>query len=140
MPCPCGSGNSYENCCYAYHQGKIPETALSLMRSRYSAYAKGNVDYLINTTHPENPERLKSAILWRKRVESFCEKTQFASLEIVDVENSTEEAFVTFIAEMYQDSKDVTFTEKSRFIKQDGKWLYHSGLLKWGKAEKEDFD
>ena len=33
----------------------MPPTAEALMRSRYSAYNKGLVQYVVDTTHPENP-------------------------------------------------------------------------------------
>ena len=47
--CPCCSGKS-AICCQKYHKGLTPENALVLMRSRYSAYALGVGDYLIETT------------------------------------------------------------------------------------------
>lgn len=53
--CPCGSGATYKECCRRYHDGELPPTAEALMRSRYSAYSKGLVQYVVDTTHPENP-------------------------------------------------------------------------------------
>ncbi|MGA4815597.1 YchJ family metal-binding protein [Pseudomonas aeruginosa] len=44
--CPCGSGDPLDDCCGRYHQGHPAPTAEALMRSRYSAYALGLVDYL----------------------------------------------------------------------------------------------
>ena len=50
--CPCGSGDPLDDCCGRYHQGHPAPTAEALMRSRYSAYALGLVDYLRDTTLP----------------------------------------------------------------------------------------
>ena len=51
-PCPCGGG-LYGRCCGPLHRGEQRAlTAEQLMRSRYSAFARGEVDYLI-ATHPE---------------------------------------------------------------------------------------
>ena len=36
--CPCQSGKAYYECCEVYHQGAIPITAESLMRSRFTAF------------------------------------------------------------------------------------------------------
>lgn len=49
--CPCGS-DPLDDCCGRYHQGHPAPTAEALMRSRYSAYALGLVDYLRDTTLP----------------------------------------------------------------------------------------
>ncbi|HEX8865525.1 MAG TPA: SEC-C metal-binding domain-containing protein, partial [Lentzea sp.] len=38
--CPCGTGQSYVDCCGALHSGaRTAATAEQLMRSRYSAFA-----------------------------------------------------------------------------------------------------
>ena len=53
-PCPCLSGMSYESCCEPLHREKQrAATAEQLMRSRYSAFALAEVDYLI-ATHPDS--------------------------------------------------------------------------------------
>ena len=52
QPCPCGGG-SYGRCCAPMHRGeRQAPTAEQLMRSRYSAFVRGEVDYLL-ATHPE---------------------------------------------------------------------------------------
>ena len=58
--CPCNSGKKYSNCCKTLHDGVFPESALSLMRSRYSAYALQKSEYIIHTTHPDNPNYEKN--------------------------------------------------------------------------------
>lgn len=51
--CPCGAGQAYDDCCGRFHRGEAsPPTADALMRSRYSAFAVGNVGYLWETWHP----------------------------------------------------------------------------------------
>ena len=48
--CPCGLGN-YVSCCQPLHLGQqVATTAQQLMRSRYSAFAKHEIDYLKKTT------------------------------------------------------------------------------------------
>ena len=58
--CPCGSGDPLDDCCGRYHQGHPAPTAEALMRSRYSAYALGLVDYLRDTTLPWLQARMPS--------------------------------------------------------------------------------
>ena len=48
--CPCGTGQSYVDCCGALHSGaRTAATAEQLMRSRYSAFAVSDEDYLLRT-------------------------------------------------------------------------------------------
>ncbi|MDG2433889.1 YchJ family metal-binding protein, partial [Flavobacterium sp.] len=50
-PCYCGSGVSFDLCCQPYISGQAAApTAEKLMRSRYSAYATHQADYLVATT------------------------------------------------------------------------------------------
>lgn len=138
--CACDSGKDYKVCCEPYHSGQKPENALLLMRSRYAAYKMHNPDYIIQTTHPENPKKEKSDALWKKRVREFSEMTNFEKLEVLDFSDGVEKAHVTFTAHMVQNGSDVTFTEKSEFLKEEGVWLYFDGEIKWGKSSKSDFD
>lgn len=49
--CPCGSGLLLSECCGRYHNGVAAPDAVSLMRSRYSAFALGLEAYLLATWH-----------------------------------------------------------------------------------------
>ena len=57
--CPCGGGEEglpYSRCCKPFHKGeKYPQDCVALMKSRFSGYAKGEGEYVVKTTHPENP-------------------------------------------------------------------------------------
>ncbi len=127
--CPCHSNKLYRDCCKPYHEGAVPENALVLMRSRYSAYALHLSDYIINTTHPDHPSFQRNTARWREEILDFCKNTRFESLEILDFTPDTQGATVTFIAHLKQGARDASFREKSRFIKVDGHWLYESGVL-----------
>ena len=51
--CPCGTGESYAECCRPLHQQqRLAGTAEELMRSRYSAYAIRVDDHVFRTWHP----------------------------------------------------------------------------------------
>lgn len=122
-PCPCHSGKKYKQCCAPYHKGILPATALLLMRTRYSAYALGLADYLMTTTHPDNPDFTPDTAEWKKEILEFCRTTRFLELKIIDFIDGESEAFVTFEAILDHGS----IKEKSRFLKAGGRWLYESG-------------
>ena len=127
--CPCTSGLAYEKCCYSYHLGTAPPTALALMRSRYSAYALQLSEYIIKTTHPLNPHYKERGDQWKQGIRDFYKGTLFEKLEILDFEPGEEESFVTFKAHLKQAGEDATFTERSCFWKVNGRWLYLSGEI-----------
>jgi len=123
--CPCGSGVKYKKCCSIYHKGAIAKTALLLMKSRYSAYVTNNSAYIEKTTHPNNPDYTTDIKGWRESIEQFSKETLFLGLEILDSSEKEEESFVTFRAKL--SSGDMI--ERSRFLKENGKWLYESGEI-----------
>ena len=129
MECPCCSGKPYADCCKPYHDGLLPPTPLALMRSRYSAYALGNAEYIIETTHPNSPYVEKNRKNWKKGILQFCHSTRFDQLKILD----HGEDWVHFIAHLWQ-GKELILNERSSFKKVQGKWLYVKG--DYGSADK----
>ncbi len=129
MPCPCHSQKLYRDCCERYHKGEPPENALALMRSRYAAYALGLVDYIIATTHPKNSHYLEDHTKWKEEILRFSQATHFEGLTIHEFVDDAQTAYVTFTAILKQKGNDASFTEKSRFEKVDGRWLYRDGQM-----------
>ncbi len=127
MLCPCKSGKNYTECCSLYHHGISAANALQLMRSRYSAYALGQVDYIIETTHPKNRQYKSDFKSWRHELLAFCTQTHFQNLEILDFIDGQNKAYVSFFARLQQHGRDASFKEKSYFEKVNGKWMYRSG-------------
>ncbi|QOR61518.1 YchJ family protein [Sulfurovum sp. ST-21] len=123
LPCPCGSGFKYKKCCQKYHKGALPATALLLMKSRYCAYALGLADYIIDTTHPDNDDFTDDTVRWREEILAFSRGTLFLSLSIITFSETESEAYVTFEAKL----SSGLLREKSRFLKEKGKWLYYDG-------------
>jgi len=116
MSCPCGSTKKYKKCCAIFHKGDYPKNVLSLMKSRYSAFALGKIDYIIKTSTFQNDyDDLKS----------FSENCEFKKLIILE---HTEDS-VTFRATIFCNNIDNSFTEKSKFIMVDGMWKYESGEI-----------
>ena len=97
------------------------------MRSRYSAFTLNLPKYIIQTTHPQNQDFTTDITNWLQGIESFCLNTEFKNLQVITCKNTQNEAYITFRATLFSNGKDCSFTEKSKFFKVDGKWLYHSG-------------
>ncbi|MFC0225821.1 YchJ family protein [Serratia aquatilis] len=124
--CPCSSGLSYKSCCEPYIKGI--KHALSpglLMRSRYTAYVKQDVDYLISTWHPDC-----KASDWRSEIIGSFSGTAWLGLTIIEetAGNSSDEGFVEFIARFNDgDPKHKAIHERSRFLRIEQRWYYVDG-------------
>ena len=90
------------------------------MRSRYSAYALSEINYIIETTHPDNPDSTVPITQRKQQIKNFCKNTQFKGLEILNAEGFT----VTFKAILVQGGRDASFVEKSEFAQLNGRWFY----------------
>ena len=129
--CPCQSGQPYAICCQPYHNGQPIPHPLALMRARYSAFALNLPDFLMATTAPDNPGYRHDSRRWRQELRGYCRRTRFHGLTILKVVGGSkpDEGYVTFRARLISGGRDGSFTERSRFVRVDNRWLYHSGVL-----------
>ncbi len=95
------------------------------MRSRYSAYALRLSKYIIDTTHPNNPDFTNDIKQWEEGILGFCDNTNFEGLKILEFVDGENEAYVKFDALL----SGSHFIEKSRFLKTGGRWLYESAAF-----------
>lgn len=126
LTCPCGSNKPFSFCCEPAIEGHKPaRTAEALMRSRYTAFALGAVDYIINTTAEEyrNPE---DADLLAEQVIA----TTWTGLKILNTKAGQADdlnGVVEFIARFETDEEQNELHERSNFRKQDNHWFYVDG-------------
>lgn len=117
--CPCGGGE-YAGCCEPLHDGaREAETAVELMRARYSAYAVGNLNYVFRTWDPATrPSAIEPTGL------------QWTGLRIVDVaegDTGGEAGVVEFVASYRDGARHGELRERSRFRSRRGRWVYVDG-------------
>jgi SEC-C motif-containing protein len=139
MACPCGRQDArgkplaLMQCCGLYlHGGKPAPDAPTLMRSRYSAFALADEDYLLATWHAST----------RPAEVRFEPGTKWLGLQVRDHRLvDANHAEVEFVAR-YRPStssgqvpstgsgKAVRLHERSRFVREDGLWYYVDGDLR----------
>lgn len=126
--CPCHSGQPYQACCRAYHRGDaLPPTAEALMRSRFSAFALGEYAHLIRTLHPENSDRALPEDVLLATIQRACRDYKYTGLTVLETSAEGDHATVLFRAKVFQHGVDLSFSERSRFVRVDGAWLYKDG-------------
>ncbi len=121
--CPCGSNFPFTDCCAPLIRGTgFPDTAEDLMRSRYTAFAQENWEYLVLTSHPEekkemarlDPDLIEDGVIWQK-------------LEILGTRAGgadDSEGQVDFASYYIKEGIEHTLRESSRFYKVNGRWVY----------------
>jgi len=120
--CFCGSLKIFSNCCEPYLKGiKVAPTPETLMRSRYSAYATQEAEYLLKTTHiSTRKNHSKSDILeWSK-------SNNWLRLEVLNASENIVEFKAYFIDNSLQAN---VHHEKSTFKFDNGSWFYVDGIF-----------
>ncbi|MFC3225829.1 YchJ family protein [Marinibaculum pumilum] len=117
-PCDCGSGATYITCCGRLHAGAPAPDAEALMRSRYSAFRRADVAYLLK---------------------SWAAETRPASLSLDPAQEWTglkihrhrltgpDTAIVKFTARWRSGQRTGGLTETSRFRRDGAGWVYVDG-------------
>jgi SEC-C motif domain protein len=126
VSCPCGTGKKYDECCGPIIAGTTPAaTAEALMRSRYSAYAKGEIDYLLGSLHPDS-----SGDVDRQSTKAWSESAEWHGLEILSTTaggENDETGEVEFVAKYSLRDEPQRHHERAKFKRHRGKWLYVDG-------------
>lgn len=118
--CYCGNSIPFQDCCEPYIKGITnAPTAKKLMRSRYSAFATGAADYLVNTTHISK-RRLHN----KKDILAWSQANKWLKLEVLASTENT----VTFKAYYLDENLKVqVHYEHSTFKFENNRWFYVDG-------------
>lgn len=145
--CPCGSDKHFVKCCMPFikHESKASSPEL-LMRSRYSAYASKQYQYLLDTYATQKREKVDISDM-----SAGEDTTKWLKLEVLSAFEDQDRGEVEFIAYYELARKEIekkevkkklvqkdfyAMHERSRFIQEDGLWRYVDGdmLTKTGKV------
>ncbi|MBI4806458.1 MAG: YchJ family protein [Desulfovibrio sp.] len=128
-PCPCGSERSLSECCGPIVSGKsLAPTAEALMRSRYSAYALGDMAHLKRSLDPR-----WHATFDEPGAKEWSEKATWKGLTVLSTkagQEGDEEGEVEFVARFEMDGEEQQMRERARFRKKGGEWRYLDGKVK----------
>lgn len=126
--CPCGSGSNYDVCCEPVITGKkLAETPEQLMRARYSAHVKVEVDFLFESTHPQYRKDYD-----HKGTRVWAENSEWYGLEIVEASQvgaKDVEGEVEFIAQFRDKEGRRKHHERGQFKRKGKRWLFTEGVM-----------
>jgi SEC-C motif domain protein len=125
--CPCGQRDArgravpFPRCCGQYladFEGKPAPDAQTLMRSRYCAFVLRDDAYLLATWHTGT----------RPAHVEFDDGAKWLGLDVRDFrEQDASHAEVEFVARLRIGGRAVRLHERSRFVRESGRWYYVDG-------------
>jgi SEC-C motif-containing protein len=125
--CPCGTAKPYSQCCEPLIRGEQQAlTPEALMRARYSAYAKTEVDFIIASTHPDKQEDLSA-----EGIQCWSERSTWHDLEIVATEGGESDdqtGIIEFIAHYTEKNTKKKHHERAQFERVEGIWYFSDGV------------
>jgi len=136
-PCPCGSGAMAAACCLPVIGGARPaETAEALMRSRYTAFTLGLIDWLQASLSPDVRDDFD-----RDHITSWSLGSEWLGLEVRRVEGggpADTEGTVEFVARFAHSGKRHAHHETGHFVRgEQGQWTYRDGVYAQGTVRRE---
>lgn len=134
--CPCGSQKNYSDCCEPLLSGeKFATSPEALMRSRYTAFAVKNIDYLFSSMTPELQQHTD-----REDMQDFAEEVDaWVKLEVMNAPTpSADHGTVEFAAYFLYEGQEQHIHENSEFVKIDGQWFYAGHQHQCGSHSHDD--
>ncbi|MGO1225576.1 YchJ family protein [Brachybacterium sp. AOP42-C2-15] len=123
--CPCGSGDTFGDCCGpVLRQERRAGTAAALMRSRYTAFALRDLEHLLRSWHARTrPPHEELA-------ESLAQELRWLRLDVLATHEGgpfDDAGTVEFVAISKGPQGRQEQHEISRFVREDGSWFYLDG-------------
>lgn len=124
--CPCGSNIAYVQCCRPIIKGEqSPATAEQVMRARYSAYVRREIEYILTSLHPAHRTDydVKSTRAWAENAEWH----KFEILNKTEGGAEDSEGQVEFVVSYAEKGIGKKHHELATFKKEGGTWYFVDG-------------
>lgn len=121
--CSCGSNLEFNACCGPVLTGaRKPATAEELLRARYTAFARGDIDFVVNSHHSRTRHEVK-----REDIEDWSKNSEWLALHVAQIEGGKAEdqqGTIIFCAQYVEQGKRQDHWEQSFFEKENGEWRF----------------
>ena len=141
--CLCGSSQPYGSCCKPYHDGVIPSTAEKTLRARYSAYALGVPEFIIQSSHPQSEDYVEYMVeaqasskssekRWAKDIIRMSRDYKFLGFNVTEIREMNDKdqskANISFIVVLSEKDGGIeAVRERCSFVYEGDRWLYVDG-------------
>jgi len=101
-----------------------PSTPKTLLEARYKAFVDGNIDFLLESHHPDTRDQVD-----RQAIESWSKESKWDGFTIEKEEVKADKAFLTFVVRYQRDFQGFNHKEDAEFRKTDDKWFYYDSVF-----------
>lgn len=126
MNCPCGSQQPFATCCQLILDDPTEAaTAEALMRARYTAHVRHQVDFVVDTVHPSTRPLHQAAT-----IQQWMDQTTWEGLTVRQTKAgmpSDSEGWVWFEAAYRQGGRRAVHREYSHFKREGQQWYFVEG-------------
>lgn len=133
--CPCGTGQTYDDCCGAIIGGAPALTAEALMRSRYTAFTIGDIGYLAKTLSSAAREDFDEA-----DAKQTADNAKWHGLDVRAVTGGGEHdetGTVEFVAHFGLNGQRNAHHELAAFEREEDRWVYATGQINPKEAPRQ---
>ncbi|MDB5105995.1 MAG: motif domain protein [Fibrobacteres bacterium] len=135
--CSCDTKKPFSECCEpVLKRTRQAESPAALMRARYSAFVRHEIDFLMDSVSPVRRKEFD-----RKGIEDWSRDTDWAGLEILSTEKGGPEddkGSVEFIAKFREKDEEQKHHELATFVKIKGAWYFDDGRTPPAKPVKSE--
>lgn len=105
----------------------------ALLRARYAAFVRGDVDFILETHHPESRDQVD-----RDAVKSWSTGSKWKSLEIHEVKPQDDSCVIHFTATYERKQEIIPHSEFAEFRRHEGRWFYFDSEFPKQKTQRRD--
>lgn len=121
--CLCCSGVNYSECCGRFIDNQeIPSTPEELMRSRYTAFAQANVEYIADTMKSPAADNFDL-----EEARQAAQQLSWDTFEIVRSSMDGDNGSVEYIAYLVVDGAKHKLHKLCEFTRENGNWYFING-------------
>jgi len=112
-----------------------PSSAKDLLKTRYDAFVSGNIDFILESHHPETKEQVD-----RASIESWSKDSKWEGLTIESEKIDGDKTFIAFTVRYTREAETLNHRENAEFRKHEGRWMYFDSVFPKPETIRRDTD
>ena len=110
-----------------------PSSPRKLLEARYNTFVAGDVDFILESHHPETRAQVD-----RASIQAWSKESQWHGFEVESERVEGDKAFLRFAVRYTRGTETFTHREDAEFRKSDAKWMYFDSQFPKQESIKRD--
>lgn len=108
-----------------------PSNPKELLKARYEAFVRGDVDFILESHHPETRSQVD-----RESIRRWSQESKWLNLEIQSFEDHKDRAHIRFAVQYERDFAKFNHVELADFRKHEDRWFYYDSDFPTPETER----